>query len=78
MPGFPGLHYLLDFAQIYVYGIGDTIQSFHPVSPFSCCPQSFPASRSFPVSQLFTSGGQSIEASASASVLPVNTQDLFL
>ena len=38
-------------------------------------PQSFPASRSFQLSQLFTSGGQSIGVSASASVLPVNTQD---
>ena len=40
------------------------------VVPFSSCPQSFPASGSFPVSQLFTSGGQRIGASAAASVLP--------
>ena len=45
--------------------------------PFSSCLQSFPASGSFPVSQLFTSGGQSIGASASASVLPMNIQDWF-
>ena len=45
------------------------------VVPFSSCPQSFPASRSFPMSQLFTSGGQSIGVSASTSVLPMNTQD---
>ena len=45
------------------------------VVPFSSCPQSFPASGSFPMSQLFTSGGQSIRVSASASVLPMNTQD---
>ena len=45
------------------------------VVPFSICPQSLPASRYFPVSQLFTWGGQSIGVSASASVLPVNTQD---
>ena len=44
------------------------------VFPFSCL-QSFPASGSFPMSQLFASGGQSIGASASASVLPMNTQD---
>ena len=44
---------------------------------FSFCLQSFPASGSFPVSQLFTSGGQSIGASASASVLPVNIQGRF-
>ena len=41
--------------------------------PFSSCPQSFPASGSFPTSQLFPSGGQSIGASASASVFPMNT-----
>ena len=45
------------------------------VIPFSCCPQSFPASGSFPMSQLFASGGQSIGISASISVLPMNTQD---
>ena len=44
------------------------------VVPFSSCPQSFPASGSFPMSQLFTSGDQSIGVSASASVLPMNTQ----
>ena len=47
------------------------------VIPFSSCLQSFPASGSFPISQFFTSGGQSIAASASASVLPVNIQDWF-
>ena len=45
------------------------------VVPFSSCPQSFPASGSFQMSRLFTSGGQSIGISASTSVLPVNTQD---
>ena len=44
------------------------------VVPFSSCPQSLPASGSFPVSQLFTSGGQSIGVSASASVPSMNTQ----
>ena len=47
------------------------------VISFSSFPQSFPASGSFPMSQLFTSGGQSIGASASASVLPVNIQRWF-
>ena len=47
------------------------------VVPFSSCPQSFPASGSFQMSQLFTSGGQSIGVSASTSVLPMNTQDWF-
>ena len=55
---------------------------YHPaisssVVPFSSCPQSLPASGSFPMSQLFTSGGQSIEVSASASVLPMYIQDWF-
>ena len=53
---------------------------YHPaisssVVPFSSCPHSLPASGSFPMSQLFTSGGQSTGVSASASVHPVNTQD---
>ena len=43
--------------------------------PFSSCPQSFPASGSFQMSQLFASGGQNIGVSASQSVLPMNTQD---
>ena len=46
-------------------------------TPFSSCPQSFLASGSFPVSQLFTSGGQYTGASTSASILPVNSQDWF-
>ena len=55
-------------------------QRCHPaisssVVPFSSCIQSFPASGSFPVSQFFTSCGQSIGLSASASVLPMNIQD---
>ena len=44
------------------------------VNPFSSCPQSFPASGSFPVSWIFSSGGQSIGTSALASVLPMNIQ----
>ena len=47
------------------------------VVPFSCCPQSSPASGFFPMSQLFASGGQSIGVSASTSVPPMNTQDWF-
>ena len=47
------------------------------VIPFSFHLQSFPAPGSFPVSQFFTSGGQSIRASASASVFPINIQDWF-
>ena len=48
------------------------------VVPLSSCPQSLPASGSFPMSQLFSRGGQSIGVSASASVLPMNTQDWSL
>ena len=56
----------------------DAIQPSHPLpSPFSSCLRSFPASRSFLMSQLFTSGGQCIGASASTSVLQMNTQDWF-
>ena len=55
----------------------ESVMPGHPTSsssvvPFSSCLQSFPAARSFQMCQLFTSGGQSIGASASASVLPVN------
>ena len=55
-------------------------QWYHPtisssVVPFSSCPHSFPALGSFPMSQLFPSGVQSIGVSASTSVLPMNTQD---
>ena len=57
-------------------------ESNHPtisssVTPFSSCPQSFSATGSFPVRQLLASGGQSIEVSASASVLPVNIWGWF-
>ena len=47
------------------------------VSPFSSCPQSFPATKSFPVSHLFVSDGQSTGASASASIFPKTIQDWF-
>ena len=47
------------------------------VTPFSYCPQSFPASGSFPMSWLFESGGQSIGTSALATVLPKNIQGWF-
>ena len=55
-------------------GCHPTISS--SVFSFSSCPQAFPASGSFQMSQLFTLGAQSIEVSASTSVLPINTQDL--
>ena len=68
-PGIPVLHYLLEFAQTRVHWAGDAIQTSisSPVTPFSSCPQSFPASGSFPMSRLFASGGQSIGASSGGS-----------
>ena len=73
--GFPVLHYLLEFVQTRVHWVSDAIQP--SVAPFSPCHQSSPASGSVPVSWLLASGGQSIRASALASVLPVNIQDWF-
>ena len=73
-PGFPVHYQLPELAQTHVHGVGDTIQP-SSVVPFSSHPQSFPASGSFPMSQFFTSGGQSIGVSASTLVLPMNTQD---
>ena len=74
MPGFPVLHYLPELAQTHVHRVGDAIQPSHPVIPFSSYLQSFPASESFLMSQLLASGGHSIGASASASILPMNIQ----
>ena len=76
-PGFTVHHQLPELAQTHVHQVGDAIKPFHSVVPFSSCLQSFPASRSFLISQLLASGGQSIGVSASASVLPMNIQDLF-
>ena len=74
-PGFPVLRCLPEFAQTHGHWVGDAIQASHPLSPPPPPALSFPASGSFQMSQLFTSGGQGIGASASASVLPMNTQD---
>ena len=75
-PGLPVHHKLLEFTQTHIHLVSDAIQPSHPlVIPFSSCPQSLPASGSFLMSQLFSWGGQSIGVSASASVLPMNTQD---
>ena len=74
MPGLPVHHQLPESTQTHVHCVSDAIQPSYPLlSPF--CPQSFPASGSFQMSQLFASGGQSIGDSASTSVLPMNTQD---
>ena len=78
MPSFLVLHHLLEFAQTHIHE--SVMLSNHLILChfFSSWLQFFPASGSFPVSQLFTSGGQSIRASASASVLPMNIQGWFL
>ena len=69
---------LLELAQTQVHWVGDAIQPSHLlVIPFSSWLQSFPASGYFPMSQLFASSSQSIGASASAPVLPVNIQGWF-
>ena len=78
MPVFPVNHQLPELAQTRVHWVGNAIQLSHPLlSPSPPSTQSFPASGSFPISQLFASGGQSIAVSASASVLPMNIRDWF-
>ena len=76
-PGFPVLHHFPELAQTHVCWVGDAFQLSHPVVPFSSCLQSFPAPGSFLMSWFFASSGQSIGASASASVLPMNIQGWF-
>ena len=77
-PGFTVHHQLPELTQTHVRWVGDAIQPSHP--PSSPSPSAFnlsPASGSFPMSQLFASGGQSTGVSASASVLPMSIQDWF-
>ena len=76
MPGFPVHHQLPEPTQTYVHRTGEVIQPYHHLS-FPFPPASFPASRSFPMSQFFTSDSQSIGLSGSASFLPMNIQDWF-
>ena len=77
-PGLPVHHQLPELAQTHVHWVGDATQPSHPLStPF---PPAFNLSQHqgiFLMSQFFTLGGQSIGASASASVLPMNIQDWF-
>ena len=80
-PGFPVLHYLPELAQLM--SIESLMPSNHLIlcHPLSYCPQCFPALGSFPMNWLFASGGQSIETSASASILqgwfPLGWTDLI-
>ena len=78
MSVFPAIHYLPEIAQTHVHWVCDAVWTISSsIAPCSSCSQSFWASGSFSVSQLFTSGSQSIGASASASVLPMNIQGWF-
>ena len=77
-PGLPVHHQLPELAQTHVYWVGNAIQPSHPLS--SPSPPTFSLTQYhglFPERQFFPSGGQSIRASASASVLPMNIQDWF-
>ena len=73
-PAFPVLHHLPGLAQTHVHWVSDANQSPCPLAPYPCL-QSFLASGSFLMSQLFASCGQSI--GSSASVLPMNIQNWF-
>ena len=75
-PDLPVHHQLVEFTQTHVHRVSNAIQPPYPLlCPISSCLPSFPASGSFPMSQFFASGGQSIGVSASTSVLSMNTQD---
>ena len=77
-PGFPVLHYVPEFVQTHVHWVNDAIQSSHLLSRTS--PPALNLSQNqghFLLSWLFTSGGQSVGISTSASVLPMNIQGLF-
>ena len=79
-PGLPIHHQIPEFTQTHVRRVGDAIQPSHPL--LSPSPPTFNLSQhqesaSFPMSQFFASGGQSIGVSASTSVLPMNIQDWF-
>ena len=82
--GFRVLHHLPEFAQIQVHWVGDALQPSHPLLSFYLLPSISPSIRVFSKDlfqfgwfQLFTSAGQSIEALASAAVLPVNIENCF-
>ena len=75
-PGLPVHHHLPEFTQTHFHWVSDAIQPSHPQSsPSPPAPNSSQHQSFFPMSQLFTWGGQSIGVSASASVLPMNTKD---
>ena len=71
-PGFPVLHYLLEFAQIHVHRVNDAIQPSHPLSSPSPPALNLSQHQGLLQSHFFASGGQSMEVSASSLVLPMN------
>ena len=73
------LSFIISWSLLRLMSTESVMPSNHLIlcHPLLLLPQSFPASKSFPVSQLFVSGGQSTGVSASSSVLPINIQDLF-
>ena len=77
MPGFPVHHQLLELAQILVYWIDDAVDHLILFCPLLLLPLIFLSIRVFSDESVLPSGGQSIGASASASVLPMNIQDWF-
>ena len=76
-PGFPVLHRLLEFAQTHVCWVSDAIQAPVLCRPLLLLPSIFPSIRVFSKESVLALGSQSIGASASASVLPMNIQDWF-
>ena len=74
------LSFTISQSLLKLMSIESVMPSNHLIlcAPLSSCPQSFPASGSFPMNWLFTSGGQNTRTSASASVLPMNIQDWFV
>ena len=76
MPGFPVLHYFLEFTQTHVHWIGDAIQPSYLLSALCFLPSIFPSIRVFS-NEYFAWGGQSIGASALESVLPLNIHHWF-
>ena len=75
--GFPIFHQLPELTQTHVHQVSDVIQPPHSLSSLLLLPWLFPSSGSFPLSQFFITGGQTIGVSASTSVLPMNIQDWF-
>ena len=76
-PGFPVHHQLPELAQTHVYWVSDVIQPSHSLASLLLLPSIFPSISVFSMNQFFSSGGQSIGASATASVLPMNDQNWF-